>query len=86
MYNRACCSKEIKIASRFALSEAAVTKKERRQTAGSTQLLGPGSKLYLSNMQCMLNKVLTGFMQILSQANERKAILTWCHIFNLCMK
>ena len=48
--------------------------------------MGQGSKLYLSNMQPMLNKVLTRFMQILSQESERKTILTWCYIFNLKLK
>ena len=32
----------------------------------STSILGLGSKLYPSNMQCMLNKDLTRFMQSLS--------------------
>ena len=46
----------------------------------STWLLGLGSKLYPSNMQRMLNKDLTRFMQILSRvhqklASERKTLL-----------
>ena len=40
----------------------------------STQLLGLGSKLYPSNMLCMLNKDLTRFMQYnkIEQAIERR--------------
>ena len=49
----------------------------------SARLLGLGSKLYPSNMQRMLNKDFTGFMQSLfrvhqNRASERKAPLAGC--------
>ena len=54
----------------------------------STWLLGLGSKLYPSNMQRMLNKDLTRFMQILSRvhqklASERKTLLAGCDMSDL---
>ena len=49
----------------------------------SKRLLGLGSKLYLSNVLCMLNKDLTRFIQSLSRehqtrASEREALLAGC--------
>ena len=39
----------------------------------STRLLGLGSKLYPSNMPCMLNKDLSRFMQSLSRIRQNRA-------------
>ena len=49
----------------------------------SWRLLGMGSKLYPSNMPCMLSKDLTRFMQSVSRvrknrSGERKPLLTGC--------
>lgn len=46
----------------------------------SERLWALGSKLYVSNMQRMLNKTLTGFMQSLSQIDERKPLLAKCSV------
>ena len=43
----------------------------------SAQLLGLGSKLYPSNIPCMLNKDLTRFMQSLSWVRQNQTRLCW---------
>ena len=51
----------------------------------STSILGLGSKLYSSNMQCMLNKDLTWFMQSLSEEWQNwvtKKRLLWQGVYD----
>ena len=55
----------------------------KKPAVPSALLLGPGLKLFPVNMQCMLNKDLTQFIQVISQVcqiqgNKRKFLKVKC--------